>query len=738
MTNGDKDQISILKRNAQAAMQAKSIVEARDLYAKLIAISPDDIDAWHALSTVNGKLGNFDEAESCSRQVLSLQPDHADAYINLGHVYTRREKYQEALGYYQKAVQLRSNSPVAYFNMGNISNSLGLQEEAIQQYQQAIRLLPAYANAHNNLGSLYLQRGDLTEAYSCYVKALEANPLFVIALNNLAKTCQSQDQIEKYFEFYRHAIAHLSDATEARSGFIGIAGRLRTAGYHPWLDDELRECLQLSDVEYGNPLALLTADILRAKYNVHDYENKEAEDIQAVIERIAADALFVLYIEKVMNVDPALEGLLTRVRRALLFKARQTTKLSIQELRVISALAFQCFYNEHVFALDEEEEVALADVKAAVEQYTSKIETPDEDLEDMLFIVGMYEDLWALPISRRLATYPRTAWSEQFRPFAILSLYNNFEEQEIKTKIESIGSIEDKTTQLVRTQYEENPYPRWLSVAKMQEKVSARQHLQSLFPHISFPEFLDGPIRILVAGCGTGKQPIQTALQYDNVEIVAVDISQNSLAYAIRQARQHGLKNIKFMQGDILGLAGLDMRFHIIECIGVLHHMEDPLAGWKVLAGLLTEGGLMRISLYSELARKAIVDAREIIKNEGIVPDKAAIRQFRTRVLRHELDPSIYAISRDSHDFFSTSECRDMFFHYQEHEYTLPRLYHELQELNLDFLGFIFADAKRADLYREQFPDDKEMRDLMSWDRFENLYPDTFINMYNFWCQLRT
>jgi hypothetical protein len=35
-----------------------------------------------------------------------------------------------------------------------------------------------------------------------------------------------------------------------------------------------------------------------------------------------------------------------------------------------------------------------------------------------------------------------------------------------------------------------------------------------------------------------------------------------------------------------------------IEAVGVLHHMEDPLAGWRVLCGLLRLGGFMQIGLY--------------------------------------------------------------------------------------------------------------------------------------------
>ena len=184
----------------------------------------------------------------------------------------------------------------------------------------------------------------------------------------------------------------------------------------------------------------------------------------------------------------------------------------------------------------------------------------------------------------------------------------------------TIGSIEDQTSQLVQSQYEENPYPRWLSIPEL-KKANIKRHLKRLFPHFVAPDFLDGPIQILIAGCGTGRQPIQAAMYYDNVEITAVDISKSSLAYAIRMARKYGVKNITFMQGDILELSKLNKKFHVIECTGVLHHMKNPFSGWKVLAGLLVKKGLMTIGLYSELGRKQIVAAREIIQNENLASD---------------------------------------------------------------------------------------------------------------------
>ena len=67
------------------------------------------------------------------------------------------------------------------------------------------------------------------------------------------------------------------------------------------------------------------------------------------------------------------------------------------------------------------------------------------------------------------------------------------------------------------------------------------------------------------------------------------------------------------MQGDILKLNQLERQFDIIESVGVLHHMDDPSAGWKVLVDRLRSGGLMKVGLYSDIARQHIVKAHEHI-----------------------------------------------------------------------------------------------------------------------------
>ena len=138
---------------------------------------------------------------------------------------------------------------------------------------------------------------------------------------------------------------------------------------------------------------------------------------------------------------------------------------------------------------------------------------------------------------------------------------------------------------------------------------------------------------ILIAGCGTGQQSIYVASLFKNAKILAVDLSLSSLAYAKRKTNEFGIQNIDYMQADILDLSKLNRKFDIIYCSGVLHHMDQPMAGWRSLKYCLEEGGVMNIGLYSNLARKHIVKIRKELKQLEIGSDDNAIRSFRSDLI---------------------------------------------------------------------------------------------------------
>jgi SAM-dependent methyltransferase len=297
------------------------------------------------------------------------------------------------------------------------------------------------------------------------------------------------------------------------------------------------------------------------------------------------------------------------------------------------------------------------------------------------------------------------------------------EEAALAPSIPALTPIEDEVSQRVRAQYEENPYPRWHR-APAAAPYPLAQMLRSLFPHL---ERIDAPDRpeVLVAGCGTGRHAAITAQLQPLGRVLAVDLSRASLAYAARRCRELGLANLRFAQADLLGLAGSRERFDLVECAGVLHHMADPLAGWRVLLSLLRPGGVMKLGLYSETGRRHIVAARRLAAGLGV-------REARRRILA--LAPGHPAREvAGLRDFYSASGARDLIAHVQEHRFTLAQLAQALEALGVEFLGFEFSDRAPMRAYRLRYPDDAAARSFENWADFEAEHPDTLAGMYQFW-----
>jgi SAM-dependent methyltransferase len=238
---------------------------------------------------------------------------------------------------------------------------------------------------------------------------------------------------------------------------------------------------------------------------------------------------------------------------------------------------------------------------------------------------------------------------------------------------------------------------------------------------------------LLVAGCGTGFEPIDLARRDPSLRITAMDLSRASLAYGARAALDLGLSGIRFLQGDILALDQAAEQFDVVISTGVIHHMDRPEVGLARLAGVLRPGGVIRLGLYSERARAVVRLAHELIRERGWRPVAEDIRAFRTHVLAlSETEP--LAALRQSEDFYSLSGCRDLVFHVREHRYTPTQLSDLLASAKLKLIGFE-APPEALMPFREAFGEGADTLDLTLWDRLERDHPEMFAGMYQFWAQ---
>ena len=542
---------------------------------------------------------------------------------------------------------------------------LGKLDEAARLYRQVLSLEPDHAEASNNLGCVFLAQGKLKEARARFERALVLVP-----------------QLFDDFPSIRALLV-------AVNPMVG-EGMKRAAG--AW------------------PRRLPVPDLLGP----------------AGIAAAFSDALLARVLESTTVRDADLERLLTSIRRHLLEAVGTAAQDRVEEavLGACCVLARQCFINEYVFALTPEEAEQAERLKAmlidALRQ-GSRIPAP------WPAAVAMYFPLHSLPGAQALLD---RAWPAPLTEVVGQQVREPLEELQYRGSIVRLTAIEDDVYVLVRRQYEEHPYPRWVRAASVPAPVTLDEHLRNTFPSAGFRPLgnRDG-IDILVAGCGTGRHPIEVALKYRDARVLAVDLSLASLCYAKRKTPAPLVGKIEYAQADILKLGSIDRTFDLIDASGVLHHLADPLAGWRALLSLLRPGGFMRVGLYSELARRDVVAARAFIAERGYRPTADDIRRCRQELLSSPLEGATKA-----GDFFSTSECRDLLFHSQECRMTIPQIKSFLAESDLRFIGFEFA-PQILQHYRGLFGGDNFMRDLDRWHAFETARPDTFAGMYQFWIQ---
>jgi SAM-dependent methyltransferase len=325
-------------------------------------------------------------------------------------------------------------------------------------------------------------------------------------------------------------------------------------------------------------------------------------------------------------------------------------------------------------------------------------------------------------------------WSSPVTALVVRQVQESQEERQLESSIPRLTPIEDGVSLLVKQQYEQNPYPRWIKAAPIGKATTIDGHLRRQFPLVSLPNVTKkDSIEILVAGCGTGQHSIETARRFTGAQVLAIDLSLTSLCYAKRKMRELGLNNIEYAQADILQLGSIGRSFDVIEASGVLHHLADPFAGWQLLLSMLRPGGFMRLGFYSKLARQDLVDARRFIAERGYRPSAEDIRRCRQELISFGDGVPLKRATEWS-DFFSTSTCRDLLFHVQEHQFTLPEVSAFLNQNRLEFLGFTLPGHVLQN-FRRRFPDDKTMTNLNHWHTFETENPMIFAGMYQFWIQ---
>jgi ubiquinone/menaquinone biosynthesis C-methylase UbiE len=434
----------------------------------------------------------------------------------------------------------------------------------------------------------------------------------------------------------------------------------------------------------------------------------------------------------------AIERLATFLRRKYLSLVREPeTELGQEHSAAIASIAVQSFLTEYIYYESAQESLQVDILESAIASAAA-----DQLSMSSVALLACYRSLESSGLVKKLRRAP---WFEdEDAPIHCVmrqQIENREKERKIRASLATVTPLENDFSARVRTQYEENPYPRWTRIPFF-EPESPLEVIMPAVPSVDRDAFAaSDEIAILNAGCGTGMLPIIRSMSWPRSKITAVDLSSASLSYASRMAEEYGAANIEFVQGDVLELPVLNRHYDLIDCTGVLHHMADPAAGLAALIEVCRPGGLIHLGLYSTYARVGIKKWRD--ENVAVVKDTSArqLRSARRQIIDSGLSrrlPDPFFVRLTSFiDFYSMSMFRDLLFHVHEVSFTPTSLAEWIAPFDVDFCGFCNLPQHVWERYREFTSDDPYALDLSIWEKFERKYPETFMSMYDFILQKR-
>ncbi len=654
-------------------------------------IEPSQIKIKELISLFNKK--KFDELLRLSNQLLNEFPNSILLRNIQGVVHTEHKNYKLAKDLFIKVVKLNPKYIDGYYNLANIYSKLDEEKEAIENYNKVIDIDKNYFKAHNNLGNIYRRKGLNKKAIELYISTLEINSNYKVAYYNLAGALQFYNINVENKNINKYLLYLLKEKIIVRPN--SIATNVLNSLF---LNTNLKENLSL----------------IKNKITNKDFNN--------ILEALQRNTLLMQFMKVCPIPDYYIENNFVNLRKEILNKTYKTD-IDKTHMNFLISLSMQCFLNEYIYGKSKDEIEKINKINERIKnnlKENKKISYLD------ILCLSCYEPLTNFSWSNKIK------FSDKLKEIFELHLNHNKIENQISKSIKSISKVKDQVSIKVKKQYEENPYPRWENLGLSIEPRNIKDIINDKDLNLDLKKITNSENpEILIAGCGTGQHAITTASKYKNSKILALDLSFKSLSYAKRKANELKINNIDFVQGDILDLESIDRKFDIIESVGVLHHMDNPFKGWKILTTCLNNDSLMLIGLYSEKARQYITKIRNKINKLKLQTNYKNIIKFRKDLIENNNDQWNYI--KTSPDFYTVSGVRDLLFHVQEHQFTINKIKKYLDKLGLIFLGF--EDQLVKENFKINYNDKDDLFNLDKWEEYEKSNPRIFAGMYQFWCK---
>ena len=227
----------------------KGGTDAVEFGIRLVALSPNDVQAQVVLGLAYIGNGNDEQAIASFKRALELDPELVGAYHNMGIAYQRQENYEEAIAAFRRATELSPNLTEAIYHLAKCHLAVDQADEALLCAYKVIELAPnsragrqlvsdcSFAAVHGDhgiehirraiekdakaafphavLGSLLQEEGSFSEAESEIQTSINLQPnqgfAYYLLAHNRKIVEADRPTIEKIDEISRQSLSELEE-----------------------------------------------------------------------------------------------------------------------------------------------------------------------------------------------------------------------------------------------------------------------------------------------------------------------------------------------------------------------------------------------------------------------------------------------------------------------------------------------------------------------------------------------
>ncbi|MDI9245013.1 hypothetical protein [Marinobacter sp. CHS3-4] len=564
----------------------------------------------------------------------------------------RTKARAECRGYLKDALAAEPGHPAALGLLGRVEMDDGDLEAAQTLFTRSLDLDSEQPQQHINLGywALQSERPALAEQY--FLQALDMDRQSAPAFCGVAHAKRMQGAFDVAYLHYRKLLETGLEWPSIYSGMLQCAAQLDVATADQDLAHDAIALLSHDGLPHQE-LGRFVAAIIRQQYDLED------PNAQIFLDAASQDSLLLLALNKTLMPDPAVEELVTLLRRSVLAEVAKTAELrdNLQPL----ALALAVYVDRTGYALpaEDDEERLVATVNDSIKAQLVLGDAQDQ-LIGSLMISAMYGALFHQPFAVDLGAWNLVDWPVAMQATMAASYYDRAMEEAIKQ------SFDEKAEELHLEKTDvPQAWPCWstLSYRTQASLKNALTHELGLTT-----DHCPDTLRIMVCGARSGQRAMELAHYLSDVEVIAVDESLANIAKATRMADQLGISNIVFWPWSVAqNFIADEHKVHWIE-VGRLpsDNMTDLSLAALVNAG--TNAGAI-VHLHTSVSEQTDGDRqiRQMIARHNLKPTRSTLRQLRKMVMNNRQDPTWQTLTEDS-DFYGLGGCRDRWFAAQNAE----------------------------------------------------------------------